>query len=115
MTKEKQIEVLLELDGWEISSDYSQFKSPKHENWQGRGYTGIWDCVPKYLDSRDAIIPLIAKYINKTAFNYKIFLTFLQKSAKVDMNGRNLMVTFLLAPPAKLAEALIRALGKWEE
>lgn len=41
--------------GWEVSECGSQFKRPGQEQWQGRGYSSIWQCIPDYVNDLNAI------------------------------------------------------------
>jgi hypothetical protein len=73
-----------------------------------------------YLTSYDAIIPLVVKHVEindngnvKPAFVFE--LCRLLKINFVWSNAYDLCTAMLKATPAQLAEALLRAVGKWKE
>ena len=106
MTPENQIKALAELDG---------FKPPRinaGESWGESSYCGTGICVYRggcnvrgidlqYLNSYDAIIPLIQRLGSTDAVD-------------ATMRLRNQRTAFA-STPAQLCEALLRATGKWQD
>jgi hypothetical protein len=139
MNEIDQIKAIAELDGWKFwctphyGHDGKWHCEPykgkdiwdaKHSAWAGKPVDIQYDLeeeLPNYITSRDAIIPVIEKQDDDTrqrffyellnlrglsiettsAWNYTINITHLQ------------FADAILATPAQLAEALLRATGKW--
>lgn len=103
MTKERQIEALAKLDGW------NEKPSPNaSEAWGISCNKPIWNYyyqLPNYPESFDAIITLIQKQ------NIEIqWLTFYNLTEIVDAETPSYLGT-----PADYSKALLRAHGLWEE
>jgi hypothetical protein len=90
MTDQEKIKVLAELDGW---------KEPM-------SYPGS---LPRYLTSYDAIIPLVKKCWEGRLFEPDKFY-------KAIPNYYPHILTFIQhTSPQELADALIKAVGKWKD
>lgn len=112
MTNEKQIRLVAEMDGWTFNGD-GLIKNPSPYG------TPTDECVlylhhpnvPKYLTSRDAIIPVIEKWwAAATQEKREQFIVELMSILPI---GSPVMLIFVKA--SELAEALIRTEGKWED
>lgn len=123
MTTEQQIKALAELDGWRIVNSYQSIQDGQDINWWRRDESSFTDCVdrelPHYLTSYDAIIPLIQKMnVHKRndliASLWKICGNEPSINFWNEYNFRGLF-SMLVATPAQLCEALLRATGKWIE
>lgn len=131
MTKEKQLIALAKLDGFEIIFTDTGRIQIHHSD--GRSCAGNKDQleaifelaeVPKYLISRDAIVPLIEKQF-KDDDSKKNFFRWLYDQhtgeGGIDLmditEGDELLIAYyiLLSKPEQLAEALLRATNLWEE
>ncbi len=92
MTTEDKIKVLAELDGrWSIQFPY---QPEGHQAFEQIKY------LPCYLTSYDAIIPLIQKQPKEIRLKM-----FEEKADRVS----------IMTTPEQLADALIKAVGKWKE
>lgn len=93
MKEELQIKALAELDGWDKEP------TPNTSNaWGVIGKKPVWNYryqLPRYLTSYDAIIPLIQKQPLDVIADVMV---------RVSLHNTT---------PAQLAEALLRATGKW--
>lgn len=71
--------------------------------------------LPLYLTSRDAIIPLVLK--QPEYIQVQIFSSFAKKfkHPTADRYISELFVGWLHLTPSQIAEALLRAVGEWEE
>lgn len=101
MTNEDKIKVLAELDGWKFHPDGIGYY---------RGELTVWTPskpLPLYLTSYDAIIPLVQK--QPRAILVRVVLSF------KGQNDVSRMVDWLQYTPEQLADALIKAVGKWKE
>lgn len=112
MTKQDQIEVLAELDGWEhVDVMATSFADPSKLVPDGqRWFNGkrTERRLPDYLDSYDAIIPLIQKQDRK-------ILVRIVLGIKTGQNDVARMVDWLQMTPAQLCELVIRVHGRWKE
>ena len=96
MTREEKIKVLAELDGWHgVHSNHN-----KVVGWPGPNHIGFLTEVPPYLTSYDAIIPLIQKQPKEIRLKM-----FEEKADRVS----------IMTTPEQLADALIKAVGKWKD
>ena len=113
MTDTEQIIELAKLDGWKIGK--SQVGDP---DFLYKVIDGEMDYdYPDYLASRDAIVPVIEKCVDKLIISWPTFLTSMQQY-QATLGGEAkiaLLYIFLIAPPRQLSEALLRATGKWKE
>ena len=111
MNKEQQLEALAKIDGYTVALDH------KFNNFifaVKRG-SSTWVNAPLYLESHDAMVPLIRKCINKAGFNYNVFIKFIKQNCKLNLGGQHLMLQCLLTKPEKLAEGLLKAMGEWKD
>lgn len=104
MTEQDQIKALAELDGW-VDTAQNGYVEHLAYRWNLVGTTIYKPEPPPYLTSYDAIIPLIQKQSEDMVeiVHYELL---------------RLLAThylILLATPAQLCEALLRATGKWKE
>ena len=121
MTTEQKIKALAELDGWKDI----QINPPYPPNSNERLVLGdepIWSngniisyicdrhCKP-YLTSYDAILPLIQKLCTRNQELKVQFLNTLRSSFRQPASDYDMM----MATPEQLADALLRATGKWKE
>lgn len=98
MTTEQQLKALAELDGWKFEYGFNEHKTGRDSFGYSDNHGSVLH-VPNYLTSYDAIIPLI------------------QRLGK-DVGGRVWVLVAelnLTYTPSQLAEALLRATGKWIE
>ncbi len=116
MTPESQIKALAELDGWnslgqdaEMTEHWIQFPREviSRLSYGEIRKQRVW-CLPSYLTSYDAIIPLIQKQPK----NILVRIVLGIKKAENDVAR---MVDWLQLTPSQLCEALLRATGKWED
>ena len=99
MLEELQIKALAELDGWTFS-DVSSWQ----EKWTDENNVHHESAKP-YLISYNAIIPLIQKQpIEIKEMVHRLYFD------RLETGSHRLDVT-----PSQLAEALLRATGKWIE
>lgn len=101
MNTQDQIKALAELDGWKYHT--SGVAIPPHGQ--------VWS-VPNYLESYDAIIPLL----QKSLIHIYQWLDFEREFGKV-AKGVGIMPLArdaLRSTPSQLSEALLRATGKWK-
>jgi hypothetical protein len=115
MKNEDKIIEIAKLDGFELVS-YEDLGYPpnfptsgRKQFWRKIGEKEAFMELPPYLASRDAIISVIekqSKYTQQTVVEY-----FRQVGAGEHSN----MVIILTATPSQLAEALLRACGKWKD
>jgi len=119
MTDQDQIVALAELDGLEPTfvtgtNDIVYWNDPK-EN--ARLIT--WRELPNWLNSRDAIVPLIEKFVNtNTDYLKHSFILHLAKIACGKCEWYDAVkdaIKFVLPTPKQLCEAILRATGKWKE
>jgi hypothetical protein len=96
------IKAIAELDGWEQEPD-GLWGKPGHQPPYPLGGD-----APDYLNSRDAIIPVIEKrqYCLPHRNLWWVIDEWLEKQG---------ILPALKATPRQLSEALLRATGKWED
>lgn len=103
MTEQEIIRAIAELDGYtdiELTDDgICGLKNGKRTGSLGCGLA----YVPDYLTSRDAIVPVVEKQ------HYTI-----QNCVDINLKLNASRYTWLSTAP-QLAEALLRATGKWKE
>src|ERR1017187_9642349 len=101
------IKVIAELDGFR---DFKiKVKPAITYYWAYQSGALNWEILPDYLISRDAIVPVIEK--QHIGIKKRIVINLSMKLAAHPDRDCNL----LLATPAQLCEALLRATGKWKE
>lgn len=109
MTTKEQIIATAELDGW-----HNIQPNPLYPNrYAGftKGDTHALCGIPDYLTSRDAIVPVIEKQTTIVQLHIcdEIYRTL--PSNRIYQSPTKI----LLATPPQLAEALLRATGKWKD
>lgn len=122
MNKEAKIKALAELDGlitkelldtikgcgkghtFESMCDWREGKL----RFMGNYYTQTWGLKP-YLTSYDAIIPLLRKQWEANAFTAEKFYQ------AIPNYYPNILTFMQYTTPSELADALLRATGKWKE
>ena len=101
MTHQNQIKALAELDGWLLQESKTH---PAWNLWHKGEDQRSNETLPNYLTSYDAIIPLVRKqseeFINAMGIELR----------ELPWNWNTIIHT-----PQQLAEALLRATGKWKE
>ena len=117
MKTEQQIIELAKLDGFEdirISGPFNTLGGSIVINEKRD-----WHRLPSYLTSRDAIIPLVEKVLERGEME-RLFARELHKLVfKFPLNWGDVQSVvdslrmFLYTTPAQLCEALLRATGKW--
>ena len=118
MKEQDQIRAIAELDGLQErqSTDHNAFAWFDGEEQMTPYLNQDWrkPCPRNYLQSYDAILPLIQK---QTKENMERFLdfTFELYYEKTQATKPNQCVTVLELTPSQLCEALLRATGKWIE
>ena len=123
MTTQEQIKALAELDGWKqvtrsccewVVTDYNGNGEYQHKDKVGFERDGVFkflNNLPNYLTSYDAILPLIQKQpLEVKDFIARSFV-FLPNTFPCNRD----VIKMLMATPAQLCEALLRATGKWKE
>ena len=112
MTPDQQIKSLAELDGFSEIIKIGGRLCGKTKELPDIVRTMLGDpsfvVLPDYLGSYDAIVPLIQK--QNYAVRSEIFNSF-----DTDKGWTSQAVDMLLATPAQLCEALLRATGRWTE
>jgi hypothetical protein len=113
MTPQEQIKALAELDGWSVMQHEDGLWSAHNDRLNAHYHNfeteeGAWCIIPQaYLTSYDAIIPLIQKQSHKVQLKVR------------DICGNPLICKHHFSEKpitsAQLAEALLRATGKWKE
>lgn len=124
MKPEAQIKALAELDGWterqcEDINVWAWFHNEEQMTaWLDKSWHAEYPPVD-YLDSYDAIIPLIQKQEWDVKCEVAIQLRIAKQKTLVMVptmdNLEGWCVVMLCATPAQLCEALLRATGKWKE
>ena len=104
MTREEKIKVLAALDGWERRNEPEGSANP-YAWWKNNDrYVSCGEIfpsyIPSYLTSYDAIIPLIQKQPKEIRLKM-----FEEKADRVS----------IMTTPEQLADALIKAVGKWRD
>jgi len=119
MTPQDQIKAIAELDGWTTDT-----RDGRGWHWvkDGIDQTGISN-PPPYLDSRDAIVPVIEKQSlagllgDRYNFGEQLMKTlglgFTRNAA--DFDFFYVAERVAKATPSQLCEALLRATGKWKD
>jgi hypothetical protein len=113
MTTQDQIKALAELDGWRfVPSHDNSFESALSEYWISDNDEVAFchkDAPANYLTSYDAIIPVVKK-----CWESQLFAP--EKFYQAIPNYYPHILSFIqYTTPAQLAEALLRATGKWTE
>lgn len=115
MKEYEQIKAIAELDGW-TSKEHWQPKEPPFTMWSKHGQIGHQWFHFKFLISRDAIIPVIEKFITNSEiemkFNYALYALLPKREGST--HGMTYVMA-VLSTPAQLCEALLKTLGKWED
>lgn len=103
MNEQAQIKAVAELDGWKyIKAGKDDFGVP-YSDLVNRGHeTILFEKLPPYLTSRDAIIPVIERQ------SVGIRVIVINEMEEIFLNGE-------FPTAAQLTEALLRATGKWIE
>jgi hypothetical protein len=111
MKPESQIKAIAELDGFKFNH-LGRWQAPNLKPYHNINH----DYPLSYLTSRDAIIPVIEKCVINTEiemkFNYALYA--LLPKREDEIHGMTYVMA-VLATPAQLTEALLRATGKWIE
>lgn len=113
MTPEQQIKALAELDGCykETASGINLYKPDETlvcvSCYDVFVFAEHIHQLPKYLTSYDAIIPLIQKCIGWPGFKNEFHCGY-------NYNKFSIAEVFTTTPP-QLCEALLKAVGKWNE
>lgn len=127
MTDQDQLIEIAKFDGWthiKVPQKFNHLWAPGHVttrddgDWQHTdGYCCSFDCLPNYLTSRDAIVPVIEKHKEKRLHIIGCLSDMLWPK---DFPFENLLTVehswmFLTATPRQLCEALLRATRKWKD
>lgn len=122
MKEQDQIKAIAELDGWTPYSPGDFNPTPRWEHKLIVGKVVQTSNLPDYLQSYDAIIPVIEKQYSNIQriliFELQIGLHNFWKHAGKDttqFDEISWMVAILQATPQQLCEALLRATGRWTE
>ncbi len=118
MNKQDQIKALAELDGFtHVCVTRLDFQD---RWWAIKGNeTTKTACVPNYLTSYDAIIPLIQKQWSHRGldFEYRFIQCLCEVVPGMQTNSTSFSYpecfTLTTRTPSQLCEALLRATGKW--
>lgn len=102
MNKEAQIEAFQKLDGWIHHYDtiHGEHVDEQVYGWHRKGSDDIRK-LPNYLESYDAIIPILKKLDGKTQRDFELAL------------NENGFLYFWDASPAQIAEIILRVLKLW--
>lgn len=116
MNDETKLKTIAELDGWidlEIVGKSLYGHKPNPKGWMTMNLLA----VPKYLNSRDAIISAIEAFCGTDNERWLNFSNKLAEVLQLDMEGRRIYLVrwSSCASAEKLSEALLRAAGKWQE
>ena len=109
MTDQEIIIEIAELDGWTCGDSNPQQIDTvwvKGTNKIGEYLSGF-----NFLNSRDAIVPVILSWIGEDGVNGSVFVT---RLASVIDGFKYQHLIGLIATPRQLCEALLRATGKWK-
>lgn len=113
MNPTEQIKALAELDGWT-----ELFCEQDRTLWGFRNGRKYSERTPdaNYLTSYDAIIPLIQKQPAGVMIDFTYHLwRIIERDAKRNYNRQYDAWRLVIATPAQLCEALLRATGKWKD
>ena len=119
MTTQEQIIVIAELDGWVVTGKTNCNGDGKMYSKDGNAnFAMTIEFLPPYLTSRDAIISVIEKAIPVatavgTAERMGDFVCYLANS--IGDQYQDQYYSLIVASPQQLAEALLRATGKWKD
>jgi len=104
MTPEQQIKALAELDGLHSFRICSRYNGIQDNDVLCGEKDGIIYQIENYLESYNAIIPLIQK--QSTGIRLQVFVR-LQESTN--------SAALFLSTTTQLCEALLRSVGKWKD
>lgn len=108
MTEQDQIKALAELDGW---TDISQIADFPHTGTMPDGTFG--KLLPDYLNSRDAIVPLIEKACDSFDKQDSFMSNLMDSVIEGSSTGDKIWLA-VTASPQQLSEALLLATSKWK-
>lgn len=112
MKPEDQIVAIAELDGWSHKNYFeNSFKDPMQKTSAGMRWfkeNRIERRPPDYLASRDAIVPVIEKQSDE------VIGGICNRISGAFNTGFTQWKNLILSTPTQLAEALLRATGKWK-
>lgn len=118
MTPQDQIRALAELDGWRMTYQVAEDnKWPTRKSWitDPCGKAQMIHNIPDYLHSRDALQSVLEKFDFQTWYKLNdILCPMLNVKTEFD-NTTGIVIGVLMATPAQLAEAILRATGKWRD
>lgn len=113
MTPLEKIKVLAELDGW------------TRVKWQDGGDSCFFEKEGEidrhieefsYLESYNAVLPLVRKWCSKNIDNWIIFIQKLALVMGINTFSSGLVSRYALqATPDQLSNALIKAAGMWKD
>ena len=114
MNESEQIKAIAELDGFD-----KEPTKPRTAIWGLSHNKPEWNFIhqlPRYLESRDAIVPVIEKltYIGKTQVVDFLCDLMLEGYDGSDYVKQSDVPLLLCASPAVICEALLRSTGRWK-
>ena len=119
------IKAIAELDGWTNICNFKNGWLEKGTGFDKFGRKGMWGQnenglskpCKDYLNSRDAIVPVIEKQDEVTRRCCARFVYVLRSLdlLRPEPSDDYVWQSLLLATPSQLSEALLRATGKWKE
>jgi len=115
MTPTEKIIAIAKLDGWKDNGAGYYHKDKEVRSLAGdpidsdQHYEAV-EALPNYLNSRDAIVPVIDKHFTNHTFENDFF----DALDKSDPDGF-VNKSYLFATPLQLSDALLRATGKWKD
>lgn len=115
MTPEQKRIALAELDGWKQCEEHIKYNESEHclvekKEWHNKSKTK-WladEDMPDYLNSYDAIVPLIQKQSNKIKDAIGVILW-------QDYSNLIAWHCYYDATPEQLCDATLKATSKWKE
>lgn len=113
MKEQSQIIAIAELDGWKLNP----FGGMYPPNLQPETNLNQQFKIPNYLHSRDAIVPVIEKWITDEQSKWRFITKIADITGldRLDSGEYHEVFYLLLVSPSQLCEALLRATGKWTE
>lgn len=123
MKRENQIKEIAKIDGWHTRFDEIRNVSLYSPNGEPRGYAFDSEIIAfalvcsDYLTSREAIIPVIQKQLIEIRKQTVCLLSDIFYGNKDEHNQWTDMQSLacLFATAEQLAEAFLKAMGKWVE
>ena len=108
MNPEEINRAVAECCGWRFDRDGSGFMPPNSNEWIGRGYKALSECIPNYCGNLNAM------HEAEKTINLQDYVAQLRRVVDSDWNEKD-AVAYCCATAAQRAEAFLRTVGKWKE